>query len=316
MLGPARGRARRSGAARADSRAARRGATQLPAPAQAGQLAARFRAHRSRPRPRLLRAGGSRGADRGPGEQFPLGHGTRRPRLRRRLPGARRSRCTSIARCGRRSSSTCCRTRSSSRSQGRVTLRLRATPATRVLEVMDTGIGVARAGVAAPVRAFPPRRRRAGTHPRGLRHRPRAGQELVKLHGGHDRGRKRAGARHDLPRSHPARHRAPARAAASSALRPAVTAISSQTLRAGSAALAAGWTGRRSRAAGHRGAGNRARRAISALPRPSARASCWPTTTPTCAATCASCSAAVYEIEAVGDGAGRAGGRAARSRRT
>ena len=142
MLGPLRDAHRRSGAARADSRAARRGATQFPAPAQAGQFAARFRAYRSRPGHGLVRTGGSRGTDRGPGQQFPLGHGTRRPRASRWTARRSRSRCTSIARCGRRSSSICCRTRSSTRWRAASRCGCAADASHALLEVTDTGIGV------------------------------------------------------------------------------------------------------------------------------------------------------------------------------
>ena len=84
---------------------------------------------------------------------------------------------------------------------------LRATASHAVLEVADTGVGVARARVAAPVRAIPSRRGRAGAHPRRLWHRPRAGAGAGQAARRLDRGRKRARARHDLPRAHSVRHR-------------------------------------------------------------------------------------------------------------
>ena len=52
-------------------------------------------------------------------QHLPIGDGARRPALPGRLPGAAGRRSTSIATCGRRSSSTCCRTRSNTPSRAR-----------------------------------------------------------------------------------------------------------------------------------------------------------------------------------------------------
>ena len=143
--------------------------------AQAGQHAARFLAHRGRARrrPRSSRPISRRSP--------PISRACSVRRSSGRACGssstARRcaSRSTSIARCGRRSSSTCCRTRSSSRSKARFAVALRPTGDGSVELGARHGVGIARGRAAAPVRALPPRRRARAPHPRGLRHRPRAG---------------------------------------------------------------------------------------------------------------------------------------------
>ena len=83
--------------------------------------------------------------------------------LRRRLRAAAASRSSSIARCGRRSCSTCSRTRSSSRSTGehRGDAPVRSGPHV-ALEVRDTGVGIPAGRAAADLRALPPDRRRRG----------------------------------------------------------------------------------------------------------------------------------------------------------
>ncbi len=87
------------------------GSPQRPAPAEAGERAAGFLAHRGGQSAGAVRRHRSGRADGGPGQRLPL---------RRRAGGARRSRSTarrwarwptSTATCGKRSSSTCCRTR-------------------------------------------------------------------------------------------------------------------------------------------------------------------------------------------------------------
>ena len=91
-----------------------------------------------------LRADGPRRADRATWRAASAPRWSARG-LRARSSTARRSPSpsTSIARCGRRSSSTCSRTRSSSRFEGEIAVRLRRRAATRVeLEVSDTGIGI------------------------------------------------------------------------------------------------------------------------------------------------------------------------------
>ena len=84
------------------------------------------------------------------------------------------SRSTSIATCGRRSSSTCSRTPSSSRSRAGSRSSLRATPASAELTVARHRHRHRRRGAAAAVRALPPRRGRARPHARGHGHRPGA----------------------------------------------------------------------------------------------------------------------------------------------
>ncbi len=178
--------------------AARRGAPQLAATAQAGQLAARLRAHRGRPRHGRIRAGGSRGAHRGPVQQFSRRHGARRAQVRGALHASSMRRCTSIARCGRRSSSTCCRMHSSSRSMGQVSVALGRDGTHAVLEVADTGIGV-------PEHELP-RLFERFHRVEGAQARTHEGsgiglalvQELVKLHGGSIEAESQPGPRHAL----------------------------------------------------------------------------------------------------------------------
>ena len=70
----------------------------------------------------------------------------------------------SIATCGRRSSSTCCPTPSSSPSRAGSPVSLRHAATASALTVRDTGVGIPGARAAAPVRALPPHRGRAGPH--------------------------------------------------------------------------------------------------------------------------------------------------------
>ncbi len=155
----------------------------------------------------------------------------------------------STARCGRRSSSTCCRMRSSSRSKAAYRCVLKRDGTHAVLEVSDTGIGVAAARSAAPVRAFSPRRRRAGAHPRRFRHRPRAGAGTRQAARRLDRGRERS--RAAARRSGCAflsAMRISRPSSATLASRPAPPRSARKVFVAGGAALAAGCTARRQRA--------------------------------------------------------------------
>ena len=86
------------------------------------------------------------------------------------------SRSSSTARCGRRSSSTCSRTRSSSpsRAASRCAAGRRGSQA-RARRSQDTGIGIPAGELPRLFERFHRVERRAGRHPRGHRHRPRAG---------------------------------------------------------------------------------------------------------------------------------------------
>ena len=105
---------------------------------------------------------------------------------RRRLPARWPSRSTSTARCGRRSSSTCCPTPSSSPSRAGSRSHCGADGDGAVeLSVRDTGVGIPRRGAAAAVRALPPGRASARARiARGQRHRPGPGAGARRLHGG------------------------------------------------------------------------------------------------------------------------------------
>ena len=133
------------GAARSEAaRAARGGASQFAAPAEAGQQPARFLPHRGRADARELPAHRSRPVD-----------GRARVEFRARRPSAPASTCGSIARrfpirsssiatCGRRSSSISCRTPSSSPFAGEIAVETKpsADRAAAELTVRDTGTGI------------------------------------------------------------------------------------------------------------------------------------------------------------------------------
>ena len=176
MLGPLEDLlARAEAAAGREPAAARGGAAKRPAPPQARQHAARFRAHRGRARAGLLRADRSCRADRRPRQQFPLGLRARRAaRSRwsaRRSPKPR----TSTARCGKRSSSTCSPTPSSSRSRARSPLRSPRLQRHFELTVSDTGSGIPAEELPRMFERFHRVEQARGPQPRGQRHRPRAG---------------------------------------------------------------------------------------------------------------------------------------------
>ena len=110
MLGPLEDRARGDRHAAEAARRARACAPQRWTPPEARQLAARLLAHRGGPRAGFLRADGPPRAHVRPREQ--LSSAMERAGLSSRWTARRStSRCSSIARCGRRSFSTCSRMR-------------------------------------------------------------------------------------------------------------------------------------------------------------------------------------------------------------
>ena len=145
MLGPLEDLLARPTALPPDDRALLAvGAAQRPAPAASWSTrCSTSRASRPAARRRRIEPTDLARAHRRAREQLPLGVRARRPAARRRLPAARASRSTSTARCGRRSSSTCSPTPSSSRFEGEIAVRAarrrrRASSST----VSDTGTGI------------------------------------------------------------------------------------------------------------------------------------------------------------------------------
>ena len=211
-----------------EPRAAYRGAAKRPAAAQARQYAARLRAHRGRACAGLLRAHRSCRADYRPGEQFPLGLRTRRPRSRGRLPAAAGDRLRRSGDVGKDRSQPAFQ-RPQVHPRGRHFACACASPgADFELVVSDSGIGIPPRVAAAHVRALPSRRGHARPQPRGQRHRPgagtRAGQTARRL----DRRAKQHWAKgppspSTIPRGSahlpPSRVKAPREAASSSASR-------------------------------------------------------------------------------------------------
>ena len=139
-----RGRAGQPRRAPLERRRARDRLPQRAPPAQAGQRAARLLAPRGRPHARRsVEPVDLAALTADLAEPLPRRHRARRPALRGRHPGAVASRSSSIATCGRRSSSTSCPTRF------KFTLRRRdpgqpaRSAAGRVeLRVSDTGTGI------------------------------------------------------------------------------------------------------------------------------------------------------------------------------
>ena len=165
------------------SRAPGARASQCFASAQAGQYAAGFFAHRSRPNPGVVRADGPGRVHGRTGQRLSLCDRTRRAEAYRRLPATFRDRSMSTAKCGKRSSSICSPTPSSSRSKERSRFRCdgsthRATDRARYRDGHSGGRDPS------PVRAFPPRQRRARRSYEGSGIGLALVQELVKLHGG------------------------------------------------------------------------------------------------------------------------------------
>ena len=156
-----------------------------------------------------LRAGRSRALTRRARQHLPLGDGAGRPALRRRLRRRCRRRSMSIATCGKRSSSTCCRTPSSSRSTASVAVTLRAARRrARELTVRDTGVGIPAHELPRLFERFHRVEGAARPHARGHRHRPRAGAGAGQAAWRHGRAsRARSAAARTFTVSHPARAR-------------------------------------------------------------------------------------------------------------
>ena len=125
---------------------------------------------------RLVSPDRSRRADGRSGERLSLGHRARRPAAHDiDCAAADRAASTSIATCGRRSSSTSCRTRSSSRFAGEIAVDAeRRDEQRRAVRLATPACGIPGGRAAAPVRALSSRRGRALAHARRQRHRPRA----------------------------------------------------------------------------------------------------------------------------------------------
>ncbi len=115
MLGPLEDALAAPDAPPRPAHATRSCAAKRAASAQAGELAAGLRTHRSRSHSGLVRTDRPGRAHRGSFEHVPLGDAARESRLRSGLARRSTSPSTSTARCGRRSSSTCSRTHSNSR---------------------------------------------------------------------------------------------------------------------------------------------------------------------------------------------------------
>ena len=147
-----------------------RGAQERAAAAQAGQCPARLRAHRSRARPGVLRARGSRRRDGGPGERVSLGDGARRAALRGRLPEARSAglcRSRHVGEARREPAVECVQVHVRGHGPRPVARARRPRRAHR----RGYRRGRRRARAAAPDRPLPPRRRHTRAHVRGLGHR-------------------------------------------------------------------------------------------------------------------------------------------------
>ena len=259
------------------------------ASAQAGEQPARLLAHRGRadagrrtsrstwPRSRRSWPASSGRPSSGPGWRS-------RSAVR---PSASRS--TSTGRCGRRLSSTCSRTPSSSRSREASTCRCGVEDGAAVLRVKDTGVGVPPAEVP---RLFERFHRVEGTRARthegsgiGLA----LVQELVKMHGGAIDADEHGSAPGRRSRSPFPSGRRTCRGRGSRRRRRRRTRRRGRRrrprLRRRGAALAARGAGVRRRA------GRRDRPLPRARTARRRRASCWPTTTPTCATTWRACCA-------------------------
>ena len=181
--------------------AARARPAERAAPAEAGQHAARLRAHRGGPGSGELRPGGPGRADRRSGVQLPIrgasAPGSSSSSIARRSP--RRS--TSIGRCGRRSSSTCVSNAFKFTLEGSITVRLRRRDAERGSRGHRHRDGHRRVRAAAHLRSLSPRRGGEEPHARGDRDRPRAGAGAGEDARRRREGRQRGGARQHL-RSH------------------------------------------------------------------------------------------------------------------
>ena len=206
-------------------------------------------------------------------------------------PSARASRSSSIATCGRRSSSTCSRTPSSSPSKARSRSRCgRRSLAGRAARARHRHRHPGR-GDAPPVRAVPPRRGRAGPHARRQRHRPRAGAgagQAARRHGHAPRASSARAPRSPSPCRWDRRTFRPTRSSQGRALASTATGAApyvEEALRWLPDEDARPGAGRSELPIGYE---------TLAVPAPGAAtdsattapASWWPTTTPTCAHTC------------------------------
>ena len=142
MMGPLQGRAGRRPPARAGAHAAGHGGAQCAAAGQARQRAAGVLAHRGRPRVVVLPADRSRAADGRAGQRVPLGHGARGAGLRRRLPAAARAVYVDRDHWERILLNLLSNALKYTL-KGRVAVRVRAGDGSAIVEVQDTGIGVA-----------------------------------------------------------------------------------------------------------------------------------------------------------------------------
>ncbi len=290
---------------------------------QAGEHAARLLAHRgraaSRPRyePTDLAA-----LHRGAGQRLSLGDRARRPGAHRRLPRRCPSRSTSIARCGRRSCSTCCRTRSSTRSRAdRGRAALARAGAGRL------GRRAASADVRTPASASPPTSCRGCSSAFTACRAPSRAriegtgiglalvQELVaRCTAATIRAESDVGAgttftvtlpdrqgpparRSHRRRAHAALDRHAVAAYVQEALQLAADALAARTRRLGRSEARRSPPGTNAPASTHATRHGRRRGRQPARRRRRARASCGPTTTPTCATTCRACSPIRYDVQ-------------------
>ena len=261
---------------------------QRPAPAQAGQHAARLLAHPGGPSPGGVRADRPRRVH---ARSWPASSARRSSRrgcaFDVRCPSGPRARVRRSRRCGRRSSSTSSPTRSSSPSRARSRVELADRGASVELVVRDTGIGIAPPRSTAIFDRFHRVESARGAHPRGLGHRPRAGPGAGAPARRRRAGGERAGSGQRVHGDAAARAGAPAR-------RPHRDGVDGAAAAAGVGDLVRArrrWAGCRTPTPPSDVLAARAGRRPTASGARPRRASWSPTTTRTCASTSPACSA-------------------------